>query len=511
MFPSQMSRLRALRSVLGSKPVVVTLLVIEALAALVFYLIPPIREYRSFSLWNFDYGILFQSSASFAHGKAPLLTTRGVHALADNQEYFQIAFAWAHHLPGPHYWMLLLHSLGIFSSGIVAFALSRRHGAIALLMPAFVWLSPFLININLDLFHTEAFATILILLMYAGARAGKLVLYLVSLSLALLCKEDVAITVATFSVLAWLKSDWFALPRRVFQWSALAAVAVFSTNLLVVLPHYKLQTCLWLDPGFNVAGLDAAPVAPFFRNTFASLFRWDFYRERLGRVLVLLYLLKLMWPVLLVASKVGPFWLLPLPGAAINVVADADYLVTGYFHYDHSTFAGVIIVVLLGLERVRHKAVIAALLVATSLLLPMFLPQWYRARPGQLFEQHFWRIPRDERVTFVEQLNERLPPDVVISADYNSVSYLLPGREKVFMFENPFQLQYFGIYGLCEKMAAPPMPEVLVLRAGYEVSQLARGIMRESFEKLGGRKDIDVFVNRKSPRYAELARIVRSN
>ncbi|MGH8508657.1 MAG: hypothetical protein ACREVH_08065 [Gammaproteobacteria bacterium] len=49
-----MSRLRALRSALGSKPVVATLLVIEALAALVFYLIPPIREYRSFSLWNFD-------------------------------------------------------------------------------------------------------------------------------------------------------------------------------------------------------------------------------------------------------------------------------------------------------------------------------------------------------------------------------------------------------------------------------------------------------------------------
>ena len=250
-----------------------------------------------------------------------------MHALADNQEYFQIAFAWAHHLPGPHYWLLLLHSLGIFSCGIAAFALSRRLGAIALLMPAFVWLSPFLININLDLFHTEAFATILILLMYAGARAGKLVLYLVSLSLALLCKEDVAITVATFSVLAWLKPDWFALPRRVFQWSALAAVAVFSINLLVVLPHYKLQTCLWLDPGFNAAGLDAAPVAPFFRNTFANLFHWDFYRERLGRVLVLLYLVKLMWPVLLVAPKVGPFWLLPLPGAAINVIADADYLV----------------------------------------------------------------------------------------------------------------------------------------------------------------------------------------
>ncbi|MGH8508658.1 MAG: hypothetical protein ACREVH_08070 [Gammaproteobacteria bacterium] len=80
-------------------------------------------------------------------------------------------------------------------------------------------------------------------------------------------------------------------------------------------------------------------------------------------------------------------------------------------------------------------------------------------------------------MTFVEQLNERLPPDVVISADFISLSYLLPGRDEVFMLENPFQPQYFGIYGLCEKMAAPPMPEVLVLRAGYKVSQLVRDIM----------------------------------
>lgn len=90
------------------------------------------------------------------------------------------------------------------------------------------------------------------------------------------------------------------------------------------------------------------------------------------------------------------------------------------------------------------------------------------------------------------------------------MNYLLPGRDSVYMFENPFQLQYFGIYGLCEKMAQPPMPEILVLRDGYEMSPLARDIIRASFEKLGGRKDIQVFVNRKSARYPELATILRS-
>lgn len=128
---------------------------------------------------------------------------------------------------------------------------------------------------------------------------------------------------------------------------------------------------------------------PRFRNLSGNLLRWDFYRDNIGRVLVLLYLVKLMWPVLLVAPRVGPFWLLPLPGAAVNIIAETDYLVKGYFHYDHSTFAGVIIVVLLGLERVRHKALAAALLFVTAVVMPVVVPSWYRARPIQLFESDF--------------------------------------------------------------------------------------------------------------------------
>jgi Predicted membrane protein (DUF2079) len=502
---------RALVAALAQGRVIASLFILEAVATICFYILPALREYRSYSLWNFDYGILFQSSSLIGRLQAPFLTTRGVHALADNQEYFQIAFSWLHHLPGPHYWLIIAHSLGIFASGVVVFFAARRQPPIQrLLLPVFCWFSPFLININLDLFHTEAFATVWILLAFLAAKAGRNVLFWVAVVLALLCKEDVAITVATFCFLAWWKHERFALPRRVFLWSAGAAVAVFVINLLVVLPHYKLLTCQWLNPAFGASNLDAAPVAPFFRNTFANFTKWDFFQEKLGRPLVGVYLLKLMWPVLLVAPKVGPFWLLPLPGAAINVIADTNYLVKGFYHYDHSTFAGVIVAVLLGLERMRRSSWIASALMAVTLLLPLRLTEWYRARPAQLLEKDFWRLPLDNRVVWVEELNRRLPADVIISADYISVSYLLPDRDNVFMFENPFRLEYFGIYGLCEQMATPPIPEVLVLRQDHKLTPTARKTIDDGYTKVSEQHAIQVFVNRASRRYSELTAIVLS-
>ena len=85
---------------------------------LLLYVVPPIRFYNIFWLQNFDYGILYNSSQMLAHLQAPFVTTRGTHSWADNQDYFQVLLGIFHHLPYPHYSLLVSHALAIFACGV---------------------------------------------------------------------------------------------------------------------------------------------------------------------------------------------------------------------------------------------------------------------------------------------------------------------------------------------------------------------------------------------------------
>jgi len=72
-------------------------------------------------------------------------------------------------------------------------------------------MSPFLINMNLDLFHTEAFASIFLLLLYFSCKTGNPYLFYLFLLAAISCKEDVAITAGFFMFLAALSPERFKL------------------------------------------------------------------------------------------------------------------------------------------------------------------------------------------------------------------------------------------------------------------------------------------------------------
>lgn len=470
----------------------------EAVLFFCFYLLPPLQLYLHFQLQNFDYGILFQATRLLSEAKPLFLTVRGVHALADNQEWLQFVFSVAHYMREPHYWLLAMHSLAIYLCGLVVFWIFRSDKALGLLLPAFVWLSPFLININLDVFHTEAVATVLLLLMFAAARAGKPTLFILCTVLSLMCKEDVAVTVGAFCLIAWYQPERWKLSRRIFLFGGIAAAAMFCVNLFVVLPHYKLATCQWIDPSFDTAQLEMAPVAPFFRNTFHNIVSGDFYIERFSRPDVWLYVVRLLWPLLFVLGRPSLLWLLPLPAMLINILADTDYLVQGYYHYDHSTFAVLLIALLTSLEKCNRRTLISVLLVCSVFAQHLLGDQGLRVHIQEVLAKKFWTIEKDPRVATLEQLNATLPADLVISADYTSLNYLLNGHDQVYMLANPFHPEAFGIYGLCERLANPPQVDVIIVRENYQIKGSALPILQNLFQERFRKDGIIVYVNRYS-------------
>ena len=110
---------------------------------LVLYVLPALGAYARFGLENFDFGMVFQSSYLLSRGEEPLMTCRGVHAWADNQDYLQLLFAPFHWLPRAQQTLLAFHSLAAFAPGLVCLIyLWRRGTAVALGTAVLAWSSP---------------------------------------------------------------------------------------------------------------------------------------------------------------------------------------------------------------------------------------------------------------------------------------------------------------------------------------------------------------------------------
>ncbi|MCB0360754.1 MAG: DUF2079 domain-containing protein, partial [Bdellovibrionales bacterium] len=397
------------------------------------------------------------------------LTTRGVHAWADNQDYFQLFLAPLHAVKDSREALLLVHSLALFAPGFLVLLLLRKMPFQAIGASLFVWLSPFLINANLDLIHTESFATVFLIGVYTCAKRGHVLGFILCSLSALSCKEDVAFTYAMLMLLIYWKHNDFKISRSVALFGCITAICIFLTNFFWVLPNFKLATCQWLNPTFSIDRLDYAPTAPFFRTFFTDIQTAAFYQRMLGRPELGLYLLKLCWPLLLLGRAAWPFALAIIPGVALNTISNTGYYIEAYYHYDHSTFAAVIIALLWALPRAKLPRTRAILIGSTAVVLHLALPSWFRMHVTEMPQASWWVKATHPAVTTLELLREKLPSGLVISADYNSLNYLLNPAQTVFMYENPIRRHYFGIYFVCEDLAAPPPVDLVIIRQSYDV------------------------------------------
>lgn len=460
---------------------------VAALYFLALYVLPPWRYYNIFYLTNFDYGILFQSSHLLSRLMEPIMTVRGLHVWADNQDYFQWLFAPLHHLRGAHYWLLFAHSFGIYACGVFCLRYLRPQGKfVALAAAVAVWASPLLRNTNLDLFHTEAYSTICLLGVFWAAKRGRPVWFYLCAALALSCKEDVALTVGLFAVLAFVERRRFTLKPRHFGVLLALAVLVFFVNLKVVLPYFKARTCLWLDPGLNIENMPAAPAAPWFKEFFERWYQWSFMKETFLRPQVGLYAALLLWPMLLFVRRWSWLALLPAAGVFVNVVSKSNYLVEAQFHYDSCTMAAVIIVVIEGLAACRYKRIMATILLALMITANYVSPRVRTPLHGVFRSDCNAFVVRPE-VRFLEKLNRALPEDTVISADYVSLCYLLPGHPEVYMFENPFKRSYFGLYDVCEDFAVKPEVDLILVHRSQRLDDWKIDLIPDSFVSIAVR------------------------
>lgn len=483
--------------------------------AVALHVIPPLRRYLDFEVQAFDFGILLQATGLFARGESTFVAARGVYALADNQEYLQLLLAPLHFLPGTAYLILVVHSLGIAAVGAAVAWWLRPLGVAAAATGLAVSLSPYLLNMSYDVAHVEAFAALFLVMLWRACLVGSVPAVAVWMSLALLCKEDVAISAgALMAIVLWRRHD-FQLSARVASVCLAICAVVLLVNVLVVLPHFKAETCRVIGtPVPDSVVTSPEPVSPFFRGIAVRLLEPSLYPAILGRAEVWLYLLGLMWPLLIFVRQRPWLLLVPLPAAAVNIASGNPYALQGLWHYDHSTFGLVAAGLAYGVLRAARPRLVAGFVLAVTVATHLVLPAWHHTPLTSGLRSSFWRLEQDPRVAISQRLEAALPRDITLSADYTTLSYLVENRGRTYMFPNPIESEYFGIAGVCTEPVAPPRVDVVVVHDELVLSQEAAALVASGFEEwrvhVLDEIGVRVLIDARGDRYAELRRALHN-
>jgi uncharacterized membrane protein len=433
--------------------------------------------FRNFGMSAFDIGIHAQAIWKLSTGRGLFNTVRGLPIWGDHCWFVMLLYT-------PLYWiiprveaLLVLQSLALAAGALplAAIILRRGGGGLAAVSFGLAWLlSPALQNMNLENFHPEVLAAPFLLWSVERADAGKWKGYWLAIGVALLCKEDVALT--TFMIGCWV----FIRNRRAGILTMLISLAWFFLCMKVFLPYFNEHGFFRFEGGYWFSR--------FWQDKFDPAFYWEtitqarvgMYAWKLGLPLLFLFLLN---PLLAAAA---------IPGFMVNVLSGNDYLISIDYHYNFQTLPMLFAASAIGFSMLKHKTEKKGFLsVSLSWILALGIlgaslwanNQWSYLPVKKVNERlsgqysFFRESGTEERFRRFAGL---LPddPDVAIAVSHNLLPHLA-NRNEVYMFSNPFRPQYWGIEG--ENLPSPDIIEAMLLDTNA-IGEVNNGIFKRLIE-----------------------------
>lgn len=457
-----------------------------------------ILGFRNFGMSAFDIGIHVQAIWKLSAGQGLFNTVRGMPIWGDHCWFVMLLYT-------PLYWLvprvetlLVLQSaaLALGTLPLAALIVRRGGGSFAVLVFTLAWLlSPALQNMNLENYHPEVLATPFLLWAVERADARKWRGYWIAIAVALLCKEDVALT--TFVLGFWV----FFKNRRVGSMTMLFSVVWFLLCIKVFLPLFNDHGFFRFEGGY------------WFSQFWQSKFDPGFYWATLNQARVGTYALKLAVPILFL------FLLNPLLAAAavpafmVNVLSGNDYLISIDYHYNFQTLPMLFAAAATGFcglqKRMGRMRYFGPIILASMLLATIWANDKWSQIPLKTIGERissqyafYTSSGTDERFGRFADL---LPgnPEVPIAASHNLVPHLA-NRSFIYMFPNPFRAAYWGIEG--ENLPSVETIEYLLLDTNAigpdNMAILRRLIKTEEFRLLRQERSM-LLAQKAAPRIKE--------
>ncbi len=446
------------------------------LAALILLYVIVFTAHSLYTFLNFgfsayDAGIHDQAIWKLATGRGLFNTVRGLNVWGDHCWFVMLFMAPLYWL-APHMGTLLgLQSAALAAGAIPLAALTHRRTGnpwAGALMGAAWLLSPALQNMNLENFHPEVVAAPFLLWAIERADARRWGGYWTAFGLALICKEDMALTLFALSAWVFLRHS-----RRHGAIGLALCVLWFALCMKVVLPALNERGFFRFSGGYWFSG--------FWER------KWDpaFYRECLSSPQAAQYLLKLGVPLLFLSLLCPLLAAIALPGLFVNLVSRNPYLVSIDFHYTYQILpplfaAAACAIGWTGARLPWGRLAVWVLAAGVAAASWQANARWSHLPPGralgdiQRLKRHYegsGAMPRFRR------LAAHLPHDrdVPIAASHNLVPHLTH-RNEIYMFPNPWKPEYWGIDGEGLEGRSARVAALIVDR--FALDDTGRGILQ---------------------------------
>lgn len=410
-----------------------------ALAYAIFMSWLTVARHNSFLTNAFDLGIHDQAIYNILHSGYMRSTLYGTYAI----DYIGDHFSPVLFLLAPLYalrqdarTLLVLQSLFLAAGAVPLYQLARlKTGSVglALALVAAYLLHPALHGVNLDDFHQIALVVVFLLGALYFLETGRDVPFLISLGLALIVKEEVALTVAAVGAYAFLGKGRHRLGAAVAQ----AGLAYFVIVIGWVMPH--LGGTPQIDTRF---GDYIAPETSGATGVAWTLFTnpWFTAVHVLGNQAKLLYLLQVFLPVLFLPLLApGAAWLVALPALAVLLLTNAHTQYNITYHYSAHLLPSVFFLAVLALGRiVRDRPAATRALAAALLIAGLGMSYLY----GQILPKGGLQIPRPtphDRV--VAGFFDEIPRDAVVST-MSAYAPHLTTRKDIYLFPDVADSEY---------------------------------------------------------------------
>jgi len=414
-------------------PLLATYVVTAFWAGLFTYLIW--RRHDHFGTFAFDISVYDQAVWLLSQGKSPFITVRGLHFFGFHANIAMFAFVPAYWLGGGIHVLNIAQAVSLAAGAIPVHLIARDRlggswfgfsaAAIYLLNPTIQWLV-------WETFHPESMAILPLLYAIWFALNHRWKAMGVALMLALLWKEDIALSVTMFGIYLLVTNP---KARRVGIAVMLAGLAWWQLTGKVLIAHFN-QGSAFYTTWFGDLGSSASEIAkttitqpskviPKFQDPTSVNYAWEMLRP-FGFIALLA-----PWALMIAAPQVF-----------VNTIANQTFFRNYQAHY-----AAVPVVAILWafVEAVRlwgWKPSLRWGLVSAAILASLW-SSYYSGMTPWSTDAFAWA---PERSVFYDQQRaavDTVPDDASVSAIYNLNPHLAQ-REHIYEWPNPWIPRNWG-------------------------------------------------------------------
>ena len=379
----------------------------------------------------FDIGVFDQGTWLLSRFKSPFVTITGRNIFADHTSFILLLLA-------PLYWVfpgattLLTVQAGALAAGAIPVylvGLKRIGKPLACVLAIAYLLHPALGASNMENFHPDALLALFVGLALYAAIEDKRKLFVVSIVLCMMVKEDMIIIVLPLAL-------WYAWKRHLRLGLAIAALSglwmFISFRIIRTLNHgVDLQSGMRIPFGGSIRGV----IETGYRKPGEF---WDYIRSE-GRPW---YLWQMLIPTGFMFIFEPSVVLIAAPVLFWNILSTFGYQHLIPYHYVMQIVPILAIGTVWGIARLKtanHRRAAVALVALLSVW-TMYL--WGPTAWGRNGEPGHW-LPSNPVVAQLEEIRKEVPDGAVVSA-YHSIVPHMGHRERIYMWPVPWSAAYWG-------------------------------------------------------------------